>query len=259
MIGAGTSGYGTIHDYMYYKLEGYRYHADLVVYLFSTNDPEDNYAEVYRPRMARVFQIVPGDTIISKPAAAGDDTGLMRFLRSKIDVPPFVKRYSNIYKLRGLLIGGDLIRVAGTGGETDKEPEMYSPNPPATFNTAWKNTRDTLAIWIKDVHANGSDFLMATIPILPIGKYKPTYGVRFQELGNMVQSMGGYVLDPAPYCTNYLAQHHLTPDDLFAAPGYDLHFSVLAHQLLANSLQEWIQNHYGSTTIQAQPQQAARS
>ena len=48
VINAGTRGYGTDQSYLYYKNEGYRYNPDIVIYLFSGNDTENNIT-IHRP------------------------------------------------------------------------------------------------------------------------------------------------------------------------------------------------------------------
>lgn len=46
VINAGVSGYGTDQEYLYYKTKGAAYQPDVVLVLFSGNDPENNFHSV---------------------------------------------------------------------------------------------------------------------------------------------------------------------------------------------------------------------
>ena len=48
VINAGTRGYGTDQAYLYLKTEGYKYDPDIIIYVFVSNDPQNN-VTIHRP------------------------------------------------------------------------------------------------------------------------------------------------------------------------------------------------------------------
>ena len=62
VINAGVSGYGTDQEYLYYTTKGSAYQPDLVLVLFSGNDPENNFHSVQYWHNKPLFQ-VEGDGI----------------------------------------------------------------------------------------------------------------------------------------------------------------------------------------------------
>ena len=57
VINAGVSGYGTDQEYLYYKTRGFAYEPDIVVMVFSGNDPENNFHPVQYWHNKPLFRI----------------------------------------------------------------------------------------------------------------------------------------------------------------------------------------------------------
>ena len=48
VVNAGVRGYGTDQSLLFFQNEGYKYHPDIVIYVFVNNDPMEN-VTIHKP------------------------------------------------------------------------------------------------------------------------------------------------------------------------------------------------------------------
>lgn len=172
VVNAGTSGWSTDQEYLFYKDEGSRYGAQVVVLFFYYNDvlfnDRDNYFGRAKPRL------IPGETGLvvanepvpeprpedrvqprADPDRAGSGSALVQWVRARL-------KY-------GAPRAHDWLAHLGFwsplgGSEPGEEMRVYKTGPTPRIDGAWASTARILDALTKETAARGARLLVAYVP-----------------------------------------------------------------------------------------------
>ncbi len=171
VLNAGTAGYSTDQEYLFFKEEGWRYEPNLVALFFYYNDiqptVEDNYFGRLKPR----FVVSPDGSLrlkrdrlpppvrrrVAAPAQAAPASGsaLLAWIeeRLKRGQPGLYQRLARL----GLWGSLELARPRGDLG-------VYRREPPSWVEPAWHQVDALLRALKADVEASGARLVLVYIP-----------------------------------------------------------------------------------------------
>ncbi|MDQ7782809.1 MAG: SGNH/GDSL hydrolase family protein [Desulfomonilaceae bacterium] len=168
VINAGTVGYGTDQELLFYQSEGYKYDPDLVIVMFYENDVIDNvtrrenygkFKPLFRIRDNRPVleeRPVPEESRSRVPESSADHPGLSHWL----------KKRSRVYSIldEGLTMLGLTAPEASATPSTSLEFGPLSRERGPEIEQAWKLTELLLVDLKRRVEASCADLLVFYVP-----------------------------------------------------------------------------------------------
>jgi hypothetical protein len=127
VINAGVSGYSTDQELLWFRDEGVKYDADLVILVFTGNDIGDNYRELvntiyYKPR----FALEEGQLILKgyPVPRANSQAKLIYFLSQRSALAYFlVQRYFDLLSVyRNFKVDADKVDISISNTDSAREP-----------------------------------------------------------------------------------------------------------------------------------------
>ncbi|MEF9426606.1 MAG: SGNH/GDSL hydrolase family protein [Candidatus Mariimomonas ferrooxydans] len=163
----GMSGFGTLHSFLNYREQDKKYNFDIVVYMFSENDPGDN-SYLIRGDGARPFAKLSS----SEPSFEIDSSfkknhfKLIRSLAGKSRLFNLVSRRVSLLIYKGTKIDYEEERMMST---KNKEKIPGENDLPSTWPVNIRRDAEQLAFkilekWAQDVRAQGKEFIVFYIP-----------------------------------------------------------------------------------------------
>lgn len=170
VIGAGEAGWGTDRAYQYYRYEGYKYHPDLVIYQFFTNDVADNMRDTFRrfSGMRQHFSIKNGNliardvNIITRPS-----------YRYEITLHRHLLLSSRLYALMRDVWHGEEVSFLAQPVYRQVNPTFASISHPLfiyqepysdEYKSAWELTEVILSEWNTQVQEDGALLMVVSVP-----------------------------------------------------------------------------------------------
>ena len=150
VVALGRTGWGTLQEYLYYHVEGYKYRPDLVIVLFYINDVADNYPSFFYPGINNTnFEYVfEGDSVRivdthNEPLPPNTPRRLYNAL-------PKLLRETNLARLY-VRLGDPPPPVLTPGGVmTRVHPQFYiyvTDPEPEGYDEGWRRTARALNCW----------------------------------------------------------------------------------------------------------------
>ena len=176
IVNAGVAGFGTDNEYLYYKHEGYKYAADLVLLSFLTaNDIMDNSHELtknfFGSHEKPYFSVNKNNALklhnfpyVPHAEKENVTSRIKRFIRNNFTlyniIGDKVKENPEVFSL---LMKIGLIKEQQVYSDSDVIPVpymIYSTSYSDEWKTAWTVTRKLILTLRKAVEENGSKFAM---------------------------------------------------------------------------------------------------
>jgi hypothetical protein len=257
VINAGTGGYSTDQEYLWFTSEGVKYHPDLTVLLFCSNDVlfniTDRYWRGYKPRFRLNNESLELTNVPVPAPLPPDDRSPSPFQRAKNQLNTSLYLYRNLMSVaaRSDRLTRLLIRTQFVGPEELSIPGQVGPNFNAYRHTvmpdhirlvfwqhateqerreAWDITEALLLKFKADAETAGSRFL---IMIVPGPQHVTDAVVAFCQENNID------CLDPTPRFQKEEARLKPQGKQLTFAP-LDYHWNAAGHHFAADALYEHI-------------------
>jgi hypothetical protein len=155
VINAGVPGWSTAQEMLWYEREGRRYRPDLVLLVFTPNDPADNVSDQRGPRFR-----LGGDRLVAPVGLAP---------RRKGPVREWLTAHSKLFAELGYMaaVAREALEHAGAGergGHVERDPgapapgQAHVPAAPPPASKAWRLTDALLDRLAADVKADGARF-----------------------------------------------------------------------------------------------------
>jgi len=210
VVALGTGGYSTDQELLWLESEGFRYHPDLVVVLFCTNDIWYNNRADYPRGMKPVFRVKDDSLVLTNvpvphptaSAAPEPESPVGRFLAAK----RFAGRRSRLYRLaqravrrsvwlqsvmtRWGLMGGPLGGAETSNGRVTVPLEytVFADRLSPEADSAVAVTERLLAEMQRQVRASGAQLVAMLVPpneaLYPPGAPQSTHFVRVPPFGD---------------------------------------------------------------------------
>jgi hypothetical protein len=233
VINGGTLGYSTDQEYLFYRDEGSRYGAELVLLFFYSNDLYHNTrANLGTNRPKPMFyvdgdKIVPANLPLKEPPPVAPE--------QMVPAP-----WRGSFALRLLSLG--LVQRAGT----DPSRELWPFGPPNNKEVAdmWERTSALLAALDQEVRAHDARLMTLYVPVRfevndavwDLTRKRYDWGRRWrreavvEQLGEVLLQLGVPLLDP---------RAALRAVDAGARPAYytrDLHWNAEGNRIVGEQL-----------------------
>lgn len=256
VIAMGRTGWGTLHELIYYQVEGYKFDADLVILSFYINDVADTFPRVFYPNINNTnFEFVfedSGEVRIVDTNNQPVPPNSARLLYNAL--PPFLQQ-TNLARLY-VRTGDPPIPVITPGGVlTRVHPQylIYVDEPEIEgYPEGWERTERGLRLLANEVQADGAEFAVMSISVGEdmvenVSYWYPdlTEGYQWnaerpdQMLEQILDGTGGSLIKTRPYYEDYADQMGRVLYDLIFLPE-DQHFNALGHELTAGVIYEWL-------------------
>jgi hypothetical protein len=266
VIAAGVSGWGTDQAYLFFRNEGYKYQPDLVLLAFADNDIVNNYFPLEAKqegrtdgRLYKPYFVLEDDKLVLKDFPYHQDGEGTPLYSLKLFLSRYFVSYrliTNTIKKAFPLLKGFLER--NSPGEPDGErsepyPSIYvhKANYQSAYQNAWEITEILLAKLAEEIRLSGAEFAVfydGSIFITHPESWEE-YQERYPKLReekwnfNRVESMLSQSLEKqdVPFLSlqPVFTQEATESDRWFFIPG-DGHWSVEGHQLIAETLYQWL-------------------
>jgi lysophospholipase L1-like esterase len=255
VVAMGRTGWGTVHETVYYQVEGYKYDADLVILMFYINDVADNFPRFFYPNVNDTnFDFVFGEDGIQILDTNEEPLPPNRPRLLYNALPTFLKES----KLARLLIrlADPPVPVQTPGGVmTRVHPQfyIYVAEPPVEgYEEGWQRTADTLNILADSVEANGSE--LAVMPIFlgqemvtNVSNWFPELtagwqwdaGLPEQRLREILGGRDVLLWSTRPYFEEYAEEAGGEVYNLFYLPE-DGHFNAQGHEVTYEAVYGWL-------------------
>jgi lysophospholipase L1-like esterase len=178
VINAGTGGYSTDQEYLFYATEGYKYHPDIVLMMtYAANDiyynSEANYGNYNKPLfIVKDDSLILSNTPLSKPKQQESvknifrDMALYPIVIKTIltSMPAFARTLSEWGFISKSTMEGS---VAVNDTSSPKYPSSFSifaKTPTKKTTAAWKVTERLIRDLKRLISANGSRFVLFSVP-----------------------------------------------------------------------------------------------
>jgi len=252
IINAGTGGYGTDNELLFYKYEGYKYMPDIVIlFFFGGNDPIDNY---YRLNLKRSINVNSNNETLE---SLYTQKPFFIIKNGKLILKNFPSSYSketttiikDLFRdCRLCFLIKHLLTKIASSNNINKSMEvlnkLYDKEYNSEYITAWKIT-EKLLDEIKDVvEKNNSKFLVVYIPRKEeIGQGRLGNNFYIKKVQNMFLNI----------CkTNNLTCINLSPyfEKIFQTTQQKLyydcdgHWNSYGHELAAKIIFKYINNSF---------------
>ncbi|MCA9247920.1 MAG: SGNH/GDSL hydrolase family protein [Planctomycetales bacterium] len=171
VINAGTGGYSTDQEYLFFVGEGHKYHPDVTILAFYDNDPWYNAQANYWRGAKPLFALDEDGPLrltnvpLAPPANAGPRSS---------DVKPWLDRHSRVYGLLRTTVKRSpmLRRGAAAAGLISadeahslwRELEVYALNPGPEMVMAWRTTSVLIQALRTKAKAAGSQLVVFYVP-----------------------------------------------------------------------------------------------
>jgi len=251
VIALGRMGWGTLQEYLYYIVEGYKFNADLVILSFYINDVADNRPAYFYPNInntnyeylfegdsvrivdTNLQALPPNDARVLYNALPAPLQGLnlTRLLLRTFDPPPEVRPDESV-----------LQRVHPQWYIYVSEPEITG------YAEAWRRTAWGLQHLDRAVRANGGQFAVAPIfigqeMVLNVSQWYPDLVKGWQwdidlpdrKLAEALAGTGALIFPTRPTFEGYAAAEGGQVFDLLYIAA-DRHFNATGHRLMAEAL-----------------------
>jgi lysophospholipase L1-like esterase len=253
VVAMGRTGWGTVHETVYYQVEGYKYDADLVILMFYINDVADNFPRFFYPNVNNTnYDFVFGDGSIQIVDTNEEPLPPNRPRLLYNALPEFLKQ-SKLARLF-IRLADPPVPVQTPGGVmTRVHPQfyIYVTDPPVEgYDEGWERTADTLNILADSVKSNGSQ--LAVVPVFlgqemvtNVSNWFPELtagwqwdaGLPDERLGEILDGSGVFLWGTRPYFEAYAAEARDEVYNLLYLPE-DGHFNELGHQVTYEALYE---------------------
>jgi len=256
VINGGTIAYSTDQEYLFYKTEGYRYGADVVLLLFYYNDLYYNASGVGPGGEPKpYFEVVDGGALQLRNSPVPAPTrGLLN--RQQPGIPP-PKPWRGSIALRLLSnrtvdsspgLHHLLARVGLVEPVSNEPPKEYWPfgrDHPREVKDMWERTRHLLAALKEEVAAHGARLAVFYVPVRfevndgvwQLSRQRYRMGRRWDRdavvegLRSTCEDLGIPFVDP---------RDELRKQDATAAPAYytrDVHWTPAGNAVAAHALE----------------------
>lgn len=232
VFGVGTSGWGTLHEYLYYQHEGYRYSPDLVIVVFISNDPTDNMTVEPKHSRSRYNHriIVNGDDVYVE-CYENPKIWLVLLTRLLEGLPSFVKNHSALWRLTYSAVAEPFF-VLGVLPEEGSTSNL----PP---DEAWERTGAALRLLQASVAEHGGQLVIMSVPRVPA--VEGPYELQDNIERNLRTFADAYKIPWLNLLLSYRAYveagHNVQPD--IYGP-IDVHWSANGHRVTAEILLDWL-------------------
>lgn len=173
VINAGTGGYSNDQEYLFYRLEGYKYSPDLVIMMiYPTNDVYYNAQNKYGNYSKPKFEI-QNDTLIltNMPLPEPPSSESFKDLFRGLAIYQFIlnnvlSKMPNVTAFLGSsgLVSVETAEMATQKGRAPASFSIYDRTYDSATDTAWTITKEILRATKKTTEKLGSDFLLFSIP-----------------------------------------------------------------------------------------------
>jgi hypothetical protein len=234
VINAGTSGYGTDNELLFYRHEGYRYEPDIVLLaLYVGNDIRNNWFELENidaGGFRKPYFTLDGGGLKLNPNP-NDVTKL-----PSTRVKTFLNRNSRLFAFGREL--RDRWRARGTAGGTSGlafDFALFRSEYPAEWQAAWQITDRLLAQLDEDARSHGAQLFVVLIPT--VFQVEPVRWTAMTEAAATAAPGAAWDVDkPNRLLADMLAARGIAYVDLleplrraYAADGRALYLPVDAH------------------------------
>ncbi|MCP5094710.1 MAG: SGNH/GDSL hydrolase family protein [Chloroflexi bacterium] len=256
VIAMGRTGWGTVHETVYYQAEGHKYNADLVILMFYINDVADNYPRVFYPNINNTNYdfVIEQDNIRildtnQEPLPPNSARLLFNALPSRL-------QQTNLARLL-VRMGDPPVPVVTPGGVmTRVHPQfyIYVAEPEVDgYPEAWERTGDALRVFANDVSNDGAQFVVMPIflgsemvtnvsnwfPELVAG-WQWDHTLPDQKLEAIMANLPGEVWSTQSiYEANATAVNGEVYNLIYLPE--DGHFNELGHQWAFDAIYNWLQ------------------
>ncbi len=263
VINSGVSGYSTDNEYLFFKHEGYKYHPDLVILTFLTqNDVRDNSQElmldyfgyinkpyfVIENKKLKLMNFPYERRILTKSNSLIEK--FKEFIKTKSRLYIFIgDRIKNNFRVAQFLIRLKLIRKQELKSDNEIIPSfyyIYAPVYPKKWLDAWEITEKiilelkkvvelsggklvvVIATNPEQVHASMREYWVSKFPVI---KDKPLdLGKPQRVLVDFCKSNRIAVLDLLPFFLEDVRKNHR----YLHMPKEKGHWSIAGHRLASD-------------------------
>lgn len=235
VINAGTGGYATDQELLFYQSEGRLYHPDLVVLVFCINDVWFNGQDKYWRGAKPVFRLINGNLALENVPVPKPSQKWKAWLLE----------HSQIAKRMKIIKDKAVLSASGESLPEDYRVYAQADNPET--ESAWEVTARLVAELKRQVESDGAHLLVCFVP-----EQEMVYPERWEIFkNNFGISDDKYdPLQPAAQLKDICTAagiHFIDPTESFrmnnsAALFYpkDSHWNAAGHQLIGELLADWV-------------------
>lgn len=255
VVAMGRTGWGTVHETVFYQVEGYKYNADLVVLMFFINDVADNFPRFFYPNVNDTnydFVFEDGGIQILDTNEEPLPPNRPRLLYNAL--PQFLKE-SKLARLFIRLTDPPIPVQTPGGVMTRVHPQfyIYVTEPPVEgYAEGWERTADALDILASAVEEDGGR--LAVVPIFlgqemvtNVSNWFPELtagwqwdaGLPDERLAEILRGSGVFLWPTRPYYEAYADEVGGEVYNLLYLPE-DGHFNELGHVVTYEAVYEWL-------------------
>lgn len=251
VVAMGRTGWGTLHEYLYYHHEGYKFNADLVVLSFFINDPADNYPIFFYPGINNTnFEFIFADDTVQIVDTNQQPLppNATRILYNAL--PGFLQN-TGLARL-AIRIGDPPIPVITPGTVLERvHPQyyIYVAEPAVEgYDEAWARTEAGIQLLADEVEAHGGQLVIMPIflgqeQVQNVSNWWPELvegwewdaGLPDRTLAQIAERTGSDLALTRPVYEDYAEEVDGQVYNLIYLPE-DGHFNPLGHELTAQAL-----------------------
>jgi lysophospholipase L1-like esterase len=255
VVAMGRTGWGTVHETVYYQVEGYKYNADLVILMFFINDVADNFPRFFYPNVNDTnfdFVFEGGSIQILDTNEEPLPPNRPRLLYNAL--PAFLKAF-NLARLFIRLTDPPVPVQTPGGVMTRVHPQFYiyvSEPPVEGYEEGWERTAEALDILAGSVEEDGGQ--LAVVPIFlgqemvtNVSNWFPELtagwewdaGLPDERLAEILSGSGVFLWPVRPYFEAYAEAVDGEVYNLLYLPE-DGHFNELGHEVMYEAVYDWL-------------------
>ena len=272
VVNAGTGGYSTDQELLWFRDEGVKYAPDLTILLFSDNDPWYNTQGRYWMGFKPVFEF-DGERLelrnVPVPAPWGADISSRKLKDRFAGLKSWLRQHSHAYSLlsRGIKRSAGINSIAikiGLASESETDlpragdelvsiPDVfrvYQTDEREQFERAWRTTEALLRELALECKSAGSDLLVFYVPssyCIDDGKWEgmkkkyawdePAWSRELpaRRLAAICEGHGIDFMDPTARMREEVAELYFALDGHWNRQGHALIGRLLAQRLLARN------------------------
>ncbi len=255
VVALGRTGWGTLQEYLYYHVEGYKYQPDLVIVLFYINDVADNYPSFFYPGINNTnFEYVfEGDSV--RIVDTNNEPLPPNAPRRLYNALPTLLRKTNLARLY-VRLGDPPPPVLTPGGVmTRVHPQFYiyvTDPKPEGYDEGWRRTARALELLADETQQNGSQLVVVPVfigaefiqgvsgwfPDLVAG-WQWDDGLPEERLGDILDDLPATLVPTRPTYEAYAQSAGGQVYDLIFLPE-DRHFNTLGHRLTKDAIYNYL-------------------
>ncbi len=255
VLAIGRTGWGTLHEYIYYHVEGYKLNAELVILMFYINDVADNYPIFFSPDINNTnYEFIFADDTV-RIVDTNQQSLPPNSARRLYNALPAPLQKTSLARLF-VRLGDPPIPVMTPGGVmTRVHPQyyIYVTKPVMEgYPEAWKRTEQGLRLLATEIDKNGGQF--AVVPIFlgsemvqNISGWFPALVEGWQwdidlpekSLALILNDLPAQLVSTRPTYEAYAEGVGGEVYNLLYLPG-DGHFNKLGHQLTKEVIYNWL-------------------